>query len=345
MAYRGKPVRDNDNRSPLSDLLHIALNDLLAFIIESARRFIENEDSRIRRKRTGNRNSLALPAGKIGAPRERLLKILQERLDMRQTLVNKEAGTRASLIDAEELLERARTDQAYDNGQLLESAAAVASLNRKLTETVSGFVAEQTQKQADAERKRDRLVQDLVKARSKDERKKFKSPIDGVVQQVGITTIGQVVSQGQPLMTIVPEDGPIEIEALILNRDIGFVEPGQDVVIKIDSFPFTRYGTINGKVTRVTRDAVDEQEFRAQLDTQSASSQGKSAPASVPRGQNLVFPATIQLEKHVISVNQHDMPLIPGMTVTVEIKTSDRRAIDYLLAPIREAVTQSGHER
>ncbi len=169
--------------------------------------------------------------------RDRLLDILKERMEMRQTLVSKEAGTKASVIDAAELLERALTDQAYDKGQLLESTAAIDSLQRKLQETTSQFIADQTQKIADAGRKRDHLVQDLIKAQSKNARTKLVAPIDGTVQQLGVTTIGQVVTQGQPLMTIVPQNGPIEVEALVLNRDIGFITVGQEAVIKVESFP------------------------------------------------------------------------------------------------------------
>ncbi len=78
---------------------------------------------------------------------------------------------------------------------------------------------------------------------------------------------------------------------------------------------------------------------------QGANGQPRAAPSSAPRGQNLVFPTTIQLEKLSIGVDQKDVPLVPGMAITAEIKTGNRRAIDYLLAPIKEAVTQTGHER
>jgi hemolysin D len=126
------------------------------------------------------------------------------------------------------------------------------------------------QKLADAERRADRLEQELVKAKSKNERVRLRAPIAGTVQQLAVTTIGQVVTTGQPLLTIVPLDSPIEIEVMIRNKDIGFVEPGRPAVVKVESFPFTRYGTIDGTVLKVSRDAVDEREASALNDPGSA---------------------------------------------------------------------------
>jgi hemolysin D len=114
------------------------------------------------------------------------------------------------------------------------------------------------------------------------------------VQQLAVTTIGQVVTTGQSLMTIVPLDSPIEIEAMIQNKDIGFVEPGQPAVVKVESFPFTRYGTIDGTVLKVSRDAVDEREASALSDPDSAVKPQASTTATASgKPQNLVFPATI----------------------------------------------------
>jgi len=166
------------------------------------------------------------------------------------------------------------------------------------------------------------------------------------VQQLAVTTIGQVVTTGQSLMTIVPLDSPIEIEAMIQNKDIGFVEPGQAAVVKVESFPFTRYGTIDGTVLKVSRDAVDEREAGALSDPGSAPKTQASATATAPgKGQNLVFPATIGLSRRTINVDGKVIPLSPGMAVVVEIRTGQRRAIDYVLSPLREVVSSTAHER
>jgi len=167
------------------------------------------------------------------------------------------------------------------------------------------------------------------------------------VQQLAVTTVGQVVGSAQSLMTIVPTDGPIEIEAMIQNQDIGFVEPGQQAVVKIESFPFTRFGTIDGTVLKVSRDAVDEREENALNDPKSTARPQISTTTTAEQttGQNLVFPATISLTRRVITVEGKEIPLSPGMAVTVEIRTGQRRALDYVLSPLREVTSSAGHER
>jgi hemolysin D len=280
------------------------------------------------------------------AARERLLALTKERSDMRESLNEKGALSRALVIDSLTQYETQVTTQVSERGQLAEALASLTTLERKIEEAASQFVADQMQKLAEAERKADRLEQEFIKAQSRNDRVKLRAPIAGTVQQLAVTTIGQVVTTGQPLMTIVPLDSPIEIEAMIQNKDIGFVEPGQPAVVKVESFPFTRFGTIDGTVLKVSRDAVDEREAGALSDPGSAAKPQASTTAAAPaKGQNLVFPATIGLSRKVINVDGKDIPLSPGMAVVVEIRTGQRRAIDYVLSPLREVVSSTGHER
>ena len=165
------------------------------------------------------------------------------------------------------------------------------------------------------------------------------------MQQLAVSSLGQVVSSGQSLMTIVPLGGSIEVEVMIANADIGFVEVGQPAVIKIDAFPFTRYGTIDGVVERVSRDAVDQRAATVLSDAANAAKPQSSAPNSPAKPQDLVFPATIKVTQRVMAVDGKDIALIPGMGVSVEIKTGRRRAIDYLLSPLREIASRAGSER
>ncbi len=278
------------------------------------------------------------------AARERLIAINKEHVEMRESLNQTKAASRAQVIETLQQYDTQLTAQAGEKGQLLENEGAIATLDRKLDETTTQFIADQTQKLADIERKADHQKGELVKAAAKHERKRLTAPISGTVQQLSVTTVGQVVSPGQPLMTIVPLGAPIEIEALIQNRDIGFVKAGQKAVVKVESFPFTRYGAIQGNVVRVSRDAVDDREASALSDPKTSaklqSTSGDFAPS-----QNLVFPATIALGKTAINVDGKDIPLSPGMTVTVEVLTGKRRALDYILSPLQEVASSSGHEQ
>ncbi len=221
------------------------------------------------------------------------------------------------------------------------------SLDSKIAEATSQFIATQAQKLADAERDRATsfLEQDVVKA-SAEARPHGSSPprIAGTVQQLSATTIGQVVTSGQSLLTIVPFEGPMEIEAMIANKDIGFVEPGQSAVVKVEAFPFTRFGTLDATVAKVSRDAVDER-YASNLSDAESTTKPQGSAGQPSQAPSLVFPATLTLASRTISIGGSDVPLVPGMSVSVEIKTGRRRAIDYVLSPLREFVSQTAHER
>lgn len=274
--------------------------------------------------------------------RERLIKVLKERVTMRDILNEKKIGSRATVIDALQEFERESTSIAGERGQLLEVDAGIATLNKKLVEIAVGFVAEQSPKLAEAERKRDRGEQELIKARMRNERTQIKSPAGGTVQQLAVTTIGQVVSAGQTLMIVVPTDANLEVEVMVLNQDIGFVEAGQPAVVKVEAFPFTRYGTIDATVTQVSREGMDVNDAAALSDPMAAQ---RGQPAQQQRGQNLVFPAMVRLDKRTMDVDGKDVPLSSGMMVTVEVKTGKRRVIDYVLSPLREVTNTAGRGR
>jgi hemolysin D len=279
------------------------------------------------------------------AAREKLIALAKERVDMREDLDAHGSGSRALVIDALQQYETQVTNNVGDRGQLLETEAATRSLERKLEETVTQFIADQSQKLADIERKRDRLVEELVKAQSKSDRTLLRAPIAGTVQQLAVTTVGQVVAGGQSLLTIVPLDAPIEVEAMIANQDIGFVESGQRAVVKVDAFPFTRYGAIDGRVAEVSRDAVDDRNATNLSDATNAAKTQSGVATQPPKPQNLVFPATIRLMRGSLDIDGKDLALTPGMAVTVEIKTGQRRVIDYLLSPLRQVAAQTARER
>jgi hemolysin D len=279
------------------------------------------------------------------AAREQLIAVLNQRLSMKRALLDKEAGSLAQVLDAQTQVEQALTTMSTDKGQLLETAAAAASIERKMDEQQKQFIADQATKLADAEKKRDHSAEDLIKAVAKAERVHLTAPINGTVQQLAVNTIGQVVTTGQPLLVVVPDGGPLEIEALVPNTEIGFLEVGQHAVIKLDAFPFSLYGTIDGKVVDVSRDAVYDQDVSNADASTSPQKQNASLLDPTPKTHGLVYPVTVELNQRYIEIEGKQVPLSAGMTASVEVRTGDRRVIDYLLSPLRRIVSQSGHER
>jgi hemolysin D len=150
------------------------------------------------------------------------------------------------------------------------------------------------------------------------------------VQDLTVHTLGGIVTPAQQLLRIVPANGGIEVEAVIANQDVGFVELGHQAEIKIETFPFTRYGLISGHVRAIARDSVDEpQSEQRRQGSHSASDE----PGNLERSHQLVYVARISLAETSLNVDGKALDLAPGMAVTAEIKTGKRRALDYLLSP------------
>ena len=163
--------------------------------------------------------------------------------------------------------------------------------------------------------------QDVVRNAAHSKLLKLTSPVDGTVQQLTVYTVGGVVPGAQPLMKIVPKEDKIEVEAMLENRDVGFVEKGQMAAVKIDAFEFTKYGYITGRVVQVSSDAIKDEK------------------------RGLLYSVLIELDKSYIVVNGNKTPLSPGMSVRADIKTGSRRIIEYFLSPLLQHKRESLHER
>ena len=277
---------------------------------------------------------------------DQLMVTLGDRVRTREDAINLKVGTKINLYDAKEELQKSQSQLASDQGQLIETQAALNELRSEKFKTISQFVADNENKMVDAARKADDAKQSLMKASAKLGRTQLTAPIDGVVQQLAVTTIGQVVTTGQQLLIITPNEGPMQVQALVANLDIGFVKLGQNAVVKVDAFPFTRFGALTGKIVRISQQAVDETEAKRALADLTAPSNGMPPQTSAPgQPESFVFPITIALDATSMQVGPNAMPLNPGMTVAVEIKTDSRRVIDYLLSPLAKVGSEAMRER
>ncbi len=161
---------------------------------------------------------------------------------------------------------------------------------------------------------------------------------------LSVTTIGQVLGSGDELLRIVPEGAQLEIECYLANKDVGFVKPGQNAVVKIESFPFTRYGTLPATVTRVSNDAIPEPDAQ-QTESDAARKQKEKTFAGAQRTQNLVFPVTLEPSRKTMTIDGQAIPITPGMAVSVEIATGNRRILEYIFSPLVETASQAMKER
>ncbi len=239
-------------------------------------------------------------------------------------------------IDRKQELEAARH-------KLVEGASAIANVTERLHQTEAQFRAEALTQLADAEQKAASLAQEQAKAEQRDRLYKLTAPVDGVVQQLAVNAPGAMVTQAQPVLLIVPDGEGIAVEAALQNKDVGFVRPGQAVEIKVESFPFTKYGTIPGEVMVVSSDAVqgsDSDPTRKPAGSSEAASTGR-----VKDELGAVYSVRIHPARASIRADDGEVRLTPGMAVTAEIKTGRRRVIEYVLDPVLRYWGESLRER
>jgi hemolysin D len=154
--------------------------------------------------------------------------------------------------------------------------------------------------------------------------------------------VGGVVSPSQELMVVVPANSRIEVEANIPNRDIGFIQAGQEAEIKVDTFNFTKYGLIHGHVVSISQDSIKRQK---PVDSPKGKPASTLNETSEPQGQEMIYQARIALAQTEMSIDGKRVQLSPGMAVTAEIKTGSRSVLSYLLSPIVRFHQESMRER
>ena len=252
---------------------------------------------------------------------ERTLPLISERTQSLEKLMQKHMVARDQYLELEQERIENEQDLIALQAQYQELSAAIKAtqsqlntLNEKKKKNNLTELNETTQQIA-------ALEQELIKAKQRNRQQIVSSPIDGTVQQLAVHTVGGVVTPAQELMLIVPKESTLEVEALILNKDIGFVEEGQIAEVKIDTFNFTKYGTIDAQIIHLSNDAISDETL------------------------GLVYMAKVLIETTQMQVNERLVNLSPGMSVTVEVKTGKRRIIEYFLSPLLRYKQESIRER
>lgn len=268
--------------------------------------------------------------------------VLQERVDIRKGLVDKALASKVVYLSEYQELVGLQQDLNLQQSRLHEADAAIALLKETKERTSAEYRRATYDALAKAEQKAASAAQEVVKAERRTKLQHLTAPVDGVVQQLAVHTVGGVVTPAQALAIVVPSESQLEIEAMLSNRDVGFVHSGQKAEIKVDTFNFTRYGLLHGDVLSVSTDAITRDRPQGgSNDRASGTAQGSSEP----KGQELEYAARISLDRTHMQVEDKLVKLGPGMAVTVEIKTGARRIISYLLSPLARYKQESLRER
>jgi hemolysin D len=272
------------------------------------------------------------------------LPLLQQKRDLYRQVRLIQGTSQVAVLEAEQAALEGEHNLAIQILHAPELEAARQSLQRQFAQQQATYTHDLLKDLSDARQHADELAQQLSAAAHKAEQTMLTAPIAGTVQQLAIHTLGGVVTPAQPLLTLVPNDAPVLIEATVANDDIGFVAAGQPVEVKVKTFPFTRYGLLHGRVRDVSRAAV-RQDANAVPKPRRDNGQSDDADARNPDAPTSGYVAHVTLDRTSLDVDGHGVALAPGMEITAEIKTGRRRVISYLLSPLQRYAHDAMEER
>lgn len=220
----------------------------------------------------------------------------------------------------EEVITRGR-DLEIAQGRMGEADSSIAAADRRILLLAKQLRRDALTELAEAESIKSDRIEAMRKAEIRNSWQIIRAPVDGTIVGTQVFTIGDVIEPGAPLMMIAPKNEDLIVEAMILNKDIGFVREGDEVAVKLEAYPFTRYGLIEGELSMISADAtVDE----------------RLGP---------VFMAEVKLAHPYVGEGDLKRKIQSGMSATAEVKTGNRRIIDFLLSPIAKASKEAARER
>jgi hemolysin D len=246
--------------------------------------------------------------------------LAREQANDYRSLAGEKYVAQSDYLDKEQTALGQEHELAAQQSHARELAAGIAEQRADIESTASKFRRDQLNELEKDTQQVTQSRDDETKAQTRQALLSLSAPVGGTVQQLATHTLGGVVTTAQALMEIVPDD-TLEVEAQLENRDIGFVDVGQTAAIKVEAFPYTRYGFIQGTVVSVSNDAVQDKK------------------------SGLTFPVRIRLSTSRIHVENKWITLTPGMEITADIKTGKRSVAGYFLGPLMENAQESMRER
>jgi hemolysin D len=270
-------------------------------------------------RKQADRAASAATAEKLGTT----LPMVEQRLKMKEELAQEGYVSRMALIESKLEYENQKNDLVAQRARLKEAKAAMEMAVETRNQAEAEFKAKTLGELAEANKRWQSVSQELVKAEQRKQQQTLVAPVDGIVQQLAIHTVGGVATAAQPLLTVVPNGTSYEIEAQVLNKDIGFLRPEQAVAVKLDAFEYTKYGYLNGRIQWVGTDAIQDQKL------------------------GLVYPVRVLVAGNQLpsEVNGKRPSIGAGMSVTADISVAKRRAYEYFLGPLLRYKTESLRER
>ena len=247
--------------------------------------------------------------------------LLARRADAARRLAENKLAAEHAYLEIEQGRIEAEGELRAQRARLAELEASVRLAEERRGALEAAFRRDVLARLQEAERRVAGLEEERRKAEHRLSQRSVRAPAAGLVQQLAVPGAGTVVTPSSPVMVVVPEGVELEVEGRLANRDVGFVREGQEAVVKLEAFPFTRYGTLHGRVARVSADAVGDER------------------------QGLAYALRVALDAQYLEASGSRVPLTPGMAAAIEVRTGDRRLISFFLEPLLRYRDESLRER
>jgi hemolysin D len=267
--------------------------------------------------------------------------IAAERESSARPLVDTGAISRVDYLQLKQSLAETANDLAAQFKTVDQAKAALAEAEHNVEQIKRDRVADIYDDLNQRVTSEPALKGDLLKSKELYSLKWLRAPVSGVVQRIDLTTIGQVITPAQSIITIVPDGTPLIVEATVTNQDIGYLAVGQPVEVKVDTFPFQKYGSLRGVLEWVSADAEDRNKASNDLDTRTGAQSSEDAQPSTDKpNAGYVYKVHIRTDRAVFFVDREERSIQAGMTVQADIITDRRRVIDFFLSPVTKYLNE-----
>ena len=258
------------------------------------------------------------------------LKLLQREVDLTRNLFQQKVVPEIEMLRVDRQASEMR-------GQIEVIKASKAKANAAIQEAQSRLENAKTtlRAQADEDLAKSRgdlavLDENIKAAKDRVFRTDLRSPVHGIVNKLNVTTIGAVVQPGANVMDIVPLDDTLLVEGRIKPQDIAFIRAGQDAVVKVTAYDSSVFGSLKGKVERISADAIVDE---------------KAERGGGGEKNEAFYRVIVRTVKNHLGTTEHPLPIIPGMVTTVEVLTGSKSVLDYLVKPARMLREEALRER
>lgn len=252
---------------------------------------------------------------------QQTLPLVEEQLAAREELLAKGLSAKLLVLELRERVIAHSTNIDIQSDQLTKMKASLAAIDARAEQYRQEFRKMVVGELAEAQDEVTLRRAELEKALRRNALQELRAPASGTVQQLAVHTIGGVIQAAEPLLIVVPDNGDLMVEAMVLNRDIGSIEVGDEVEVKLEAFPFTKHGVVHGRLENLSLDAIEDENL------------------------GLVYAARVSLDRDTIMVNDREVRLTSGMAITAEIKVGKRRLIEFILSPLLRYRDEALRER